>query len=82
MLKVTYELQGKTTATITDDINGRFGMYVRIGNEDPFQQYPAGYLALKHDGWRKVDTLELSLDGPYGQNDHMVQWDSDTYTFE
>lgn len=51
MVTVITEIQGKHTST--DTFEGLFRAH------DPFQLYPAGYLALKHDGWRKVDNLQI-----------------------
>lgn len=58
-----------------------FADYVATYEECPNR--PAG-VECDCSGCRSVisPTLELGLDGPYNRNDHMVQWESDNYTFE
>jgi hypothetical protein len=71
MVTITTEIQGKVTsvATMARSINSLLVTF------DVFQQYPAGYLALKHDGWRKVDNLNIDIDIPYGNRLQLTQFE-------
>lgn len=58
MVTITTEIHGNVTsvASLTRSFDAL------VITMDPFQLYSAGYLALKHHGWRSVDDLEIDVD--------------------